>query len=76
MQEKSYSDLALSYHKNQQSLFFGQRYKNPKVLANSSPFCTAAVARLKAGPDNVASIIANGTNYTDKLFTGKDMVWW
>ena len=76
MQEKSYSDLALNYHKNHQSFFFGQRFKNPKVLANSSPFCTAAVARLKAGPDNVASIIANGTNYTDKLFTGKDMVRW
>ena len=32
--------------------------------------------RLKAGPDRIYAIMTNGTNYTDKLFTGKDMVWW
>ncbi len=32
--------------------------------------------RLKAGPDNIPTIIANGTNYTDTLFSGKNMVWW
>ena len=34
------------------------------------------MTRLKAGPDNIPNIIANGTNYTDTLFTGKNMVWW
>ena len=28
------------------------------------------------GPAPVVQIIANGTNYTDTSFTGKDMVWW
>ena len=28
------------------------------------------------GPAPVAQIIANGTNYTDTSFTGKDMIWW
>jgi hypothetical protein len=34
------------------------------------------MTRLKAGPDNINGILANGTNYTDTLFTGKNMVWW
>lgn len=34
------------------------------------------MTRLKAGPDNINAIITNGTNYTDTLFTGKNMVWW
>jgi len=34
------------------------------------------VDRLRAGPDIIANIIANGTNYTDKYFTQNDMVWW
>ena len=28
------------------------------------------------GPAPVVQIIANGTNYTDTSFTGKDMIWW
>ncbi len=32
--------------------------------------------RLKAGPDNIANIITNKKKYTDKLFSGKNMVWW
>jgi hypothetical protein len=34
------------------------------------------VTRLKAGPDNIPAIIANGTNYTDILFSGTNMIWW
>lgn len=34
------------------------------------------MTRLKAGPDNIPDILAKGTNYTDTLFTGKNMVWW
>ena len=57
-------------------MFFGERNKNPLVEQISSPFCTAAVTKLKAGPDNIPNIIANGTKYADSLFTGKNMVWW
>ena len=32
--------------------------------------------RLKAGPDDIPKIIENGLNYTDTLFTGKDMLYW
>ena len=56
--------------------FYGKRAEFPKVQQSTSAFCTKAINRLKAGPEIIASVIANGTNYTDTSFTGPDMVYW
>ena len=37
---------------------------------NNQWYCTKAVDRLKAGPENIPKVICDGANYTDSTFDG------